>query len=114
MRDYKIGLELTGAMTQVPDSQKLFGALVYLFAERYGDESAAKLTKAVKDKDVYLALSNVMPEGYLPTPQDYLIDHISQKSDEKLDLKKNARGYKVKKLYQARSVKAGFTHAREM
>lgn len=50
MRDYKIGLELTGAMTQVPDSQKLFGALVYLFAERYGDGSAAKLTKAVKDK----------------------------------------------------------------
>ena len=46
MRDYKIGLELTGAMTQVPDSQKLFGALVYLFAERYGDGSAAKLTKA--------------------------------------------------------------------
>lgn len=96
MRDYKIGLELTGAMTQVPDSQKLFGALVYLFAERYGDESAAKLTKAVKDKDVYLALSNVMPEGYLPTPQDYLIDHISQKSDEKLDLKKKRAAIKIR------------------
>ena len=70
MRDYKIGLELTGAMTQVPDSQKLFGALVYLFAERYGDGSAAKLTKAVKDKDVYLALSNVCLLYTSPSPRD--------------------------------------------
>ena len=43
MRDYKIGLELTRAMTQVPDSQKLFGALVYLFAERYGQDAALLL-----------------------------------------------------------------------
>ena len=113
MRDYKIGLELTGAMTQVPDSQKLFGALVYLFAERYGDGSAAKLTKAVKDKDVYLALSNVMPEGYLPTPQDYLIDHISQKSDEKLDLKKTRAAIKLRSYIKPEALKR-VTHAREM
>lgn len=96
MKNYEIKLELTGAMTQVPDSQKLFGALVYLFAETYGDEKATALTKAVLDKKIHLALSNVLPEGYLPVPQDYLIDKLSENSNEELDLKKVRSAIKLR------------------
>ena len=46
MRNYKVILKLTGPITQVPDSQKLFGALMYMFAEKYGDERAADLASA--------------------------------------------------------------------
>ena len=67
MLQFKVELAATGPLTQIPDSQKLFGALVYLFAERYGEAQATALTKAVLDKRVHLALSDVMPSGYLPT-----------------------------------------------
>lgn len=42
MRNYKVILKLTGPITQVPDSQKLFGALMYMFAEKYGDEKIGR------------------------------------------------------------------------
>ena len=71
-----------GSITQIPDSQKVFGALVYLFAERYGNAEATKLTKSILDKNIHIALSNVMPYGYFPTPQDYLIEKLSQESKE--------------------------------
>ena len=96
MKNYEIKLEVTGAMTQVPDSQKLFGALVYLFAETYGDEKATALTKSILNKKTHLALSNVMPEGYLPVPQDYLIDKLSENSNEELDLKKVRSAIKMR------------------
>lgn len=83
MKDYKIELTLTGAMTQVPDSQKLFGALIYLFAETYGNKRATELTKAIQNRTIHVALSNVLPEGYLPTPVDYLVDKISGEGNAK-------------------------------
>ena len=86
MLQFKVELAATGPLTQIPDSQKLFGALVYLFAEHHGEEQTTTLTKAVLDKRVHLALSDVMPSGYLPTPQDWLIKQLSQKTG--IDLKK--------------------------
>ncbi len=99
MRNYKVILKLTGPITQVPDSQKLFGALMYMFAEKYGDERAADLASAVRNKEIHLALSNIMPEGYLPAPKDYLMDHISKKNNLAEELKKKACCYKNKELY---------------
>ncbi len=78
MREYKIRLVAGGSLTQLPDSQKLFGTLVYMFSEKYGRENASMLTKAVLDKKIHIALSNMIPEGYLPTPQDYIIDKLSE------------------------------------
>lgn len=96
MKDYKVKLKLTGPMTQVPDSQKLFGALVYLFAEQYGSEKATQLTKAVMSKEIHLALSNVIPEGYLPTPQDYLVDCIAENSSTDDNSKKIRAAIKIR------------------
>lgn len=92
MKNYKIKLVAKGSMTQLPDSQKLFGALVYMFSEKYGSEKATILTKNLLDKKIHLALSNVLPWDYLPTPQEYLIDNLSDTAgtDAKLKKKRNA------------------------
>lgn len=92
MKDYKVKLISTGSLTQLPDSQKLFGALVYMFSEKYGENKASMLTKVLVDKKNHLALSNVMPWDYLPTPQEYVIDYISKNigTDAKLKEKRAA------------------------
>ncbi|MEA4845905.1 MAG: hypothetical protein VB106_01600 [Clostridiaceae bacterium] len=90
MKDYKVKLVSMGALTQLPDSQKLFGALVYMFSEEYGSEKASMLTKALLDKKIYLALSNVMPFDYFPTPKDYLIDFISESASKEDKLKEKS------------------------
>lgn len=87
MKVYKIKLTSTGAITQLPDSQKLFGALVYMFSEAYGRDKATMLVKEVKEKSIHLALSNIMPFGYFPTPQDYLIDLAASSAASDVNLK---------------------------
>lgn len=106
MKDYKVKLKLTGAMTQVPDCQKLFGALVYLFAEVHGDERATALTKAILNKTIHLALSNVIPEGYLPVPQDYLIDRMSASCGEAFDLKKERAAIKLRSYIKPQDLRS--------
>lgn len=87
MRVYKIELASKGALTQLPDSQKIFGALVYMFSETYGSEEAAELARAVLHKKIHLTLSNLMPLGYFPVPQDYIMDCIVQSANEEEQLK---------------------------
>jgi len=90
MKDYQVELTATGFMTQMPDSQKVFGALVYLFAEKYGDKNATRLTQAVLNKQIQLKLSNLMPYGYLPTPQEYLMDLMIQNQKQEDTLSRKA------------------------
>lgn len=88
MRVYKIELAAKGALTQLPDSQKIFGALVYMFSETYGSEKATELTSAVLDKKIHLTLSNLMPSSYFPVPQDHVMDRIMQSASEGEQLKR--------------------------
>lgn len=89
METYMISLTSTGGLTQIPDSQKLFGALVYLFSDQYGKERANRFVKDVLDKKIYLALSNIMPEKYFPMPVEYLVDKLHDIDNEKrIDLSK--------------------------
>lgn len=87
MKDYKVQLVSTGPLTQLPDSQKLFGSLVYMYSEKYGSEDASTLTKALLDKLIHVTLSNIMPLDYFPTPQEYIIDLISENADKETKLK---------------------------
>lgn len=99
---YEVQLLSTGPLTQLPDSQKLFGALVYMYSEKYGDTSASTLTKKLLNKDIYLSLSNLMPQGYIITPLDYIIDCIaSQPSKDQSDKDKNLK--KKRKALKKRS-----------
>lgn len=96
MRTYNIQLISTGSLTQLPDSQKLFGALVYMYSERYGGEHASKLTKDLLDKKIYLSLSNVVPSQYIPTPQEYIIDSLSKVSNNNTSLKEKRASIKLR------------------
>ncbi len=87
MKTYIISLKSTGALTQLPDSQRVFGALTYLYAETFGPEKATAFVQAVLSKNLHLALSNVLPMGYLPTPQEYLIDSLKKHGCNDVDHK---------------------------
>ena len=74
---YKINMSSTGRLTQLPDSQRLFGALIYLYAEHYSSEQATALVSKIRDGHMYFALSNMLPSDYLPVPQTYVLDQLA-------------------------------------
>ncbi len=101
MKTYKILLTSIGGITQMPDSQKIFGALVYMFSDEYGTEKANKFVKDILDKKIFLALSNLLPNDYLPTPVDYLVDKLhNTDNNEKLDIKKVRKDIKKRHYLQ--------------
>lgn len=79
---YKVHMNLSGRMTQLPDSQKLFGALMYLLSESETPKAASAFTFGIKNKEFYFALSDVIPLGYLPSPQVYLQEKTANQSLE--------------------------------
>jgi CRISPR/Cas system CSM-associated protein Csm4 (group 5 of RAMP superfamily) len=91
---YKIDMRLMGRMTQIPDSQKIFGALIYMYAERYSSEQATDFVSKIKHTQIYLAVSNLLPLGYIPTPQNYLLNQLNEKT---LDGKSRKQLYKALK-----------------
>lgn len=101
MKTYKILLTSIGGMTQMPDSQKIFGALVYMFSDEYGTEKANKFVKDILDKKIFLALSNLLPNDYLPTPVDYLVDKLhNTDTNKELDIKKVRKDIKKRHYLQ--------------
>ena len=82
---YDIKMKLSGRITQLPDSQKIFGALIYAYAEATSAKAATQLVAKIKDGSFYFSLSNMLPMGYLPVPQSELIDRMD---DHKEDSKK--------------------------
>jgi len=73
MRVFSVELKALGEISQLPDSQKLFGALVYFLKQNGRNENhVSSFVKRIKDRDIYLSLSNLMPNGYLPVPKSYL------------------------------------------
>ena len=83
---YRVKMDLSGELTQIPDSQKLFGALIYMYAEYTNNDLASEFVSKVKEKKFYFALSDLLPDNYLPVPQAFLLDKLAA-SREKLDKK---------------------------
>jgi hypothetical protein len=80
MSVYLITLVSKGEITQLPDSQKMFGGLIALLYEAgHSEQAISEYVKTVKN-DNSVALSNLIPAGYLPTPKTYLVDNIEQGS----------------------------------
>jgi len=96
MKVYEVQLVSKGSLTQLPDSQKLFGALVYMYSEKYSTNFASELTKKLLNKEIYFSLSNVIPQGYYPTPQDFIIDRLSKNSNEISTLKEQSSEIKMR------------------
>ncbi|CAM4197374.1 hypothetical protein U9M73_16925 [Paenibacillus phoenicis] len=73
---YRVDLRLVGRMTQIPDSQKIFGALMHRYAEYTSGDKTAAFVAAVKESSYGFMLSNLMPKGYLPMPQTYVLSRL--------------------------------------
>ncbi|WP_088839372.1 hypothetical protein [Listeria sp. ILCC792] len=78
---YKINLKLQGGITQLPDSQRIFGFLISKYAEKTSALSATELVRKVREKQIQFQLSNMMPSGYLPTPIEEI---LALDSEEKI------------------------------
>lgn len=77
IKTYEVKMSLTGRLTQLPDSQKIFGALIYMYAEQYCSDKATALVRKIKGEELYLTLSNMLPLDYLPVPQTLLLDQLA-------------------------------------
>ena len=67
IKTYKIKVKSQGRITQLLDSQKIFGALMYLLVK---DErvNVTGFVRQVKSDKKFFMVSNLLPNGYLPTP----------------------------------------------
>ena len=74
---YKVKLRLAGRMTQLPDSQKIFGALMHRYA-KVDEQKVTEFTKQIREGMTQCNISNLMPSDYLPVPRAYLNDALSQ------------------------------------
>lgn len=79
---HRVDVRLTGRITQIPDSQKVFGALVHLYAEYTSSDQATALVTAIKASSKGFMLSNLLPKGYFPVPHNYIFDKLSGKDRE--------------------------------
>lgn len=89
----KVVLSAKGSMTQLPDSQKVFGALIYLYSANVGSEQATNLVRSIRDGEVFLSVSNVIPDDYFPLPVEYIIGqkHLHDKTDKSEETTKEYR-----------------------
>jgi CRISPR type III-A-associated RAMP protein Csm4 len=76
VRHYCVTLKSLGRITQLPDSQQIFGALVYMLSDMRDSETASDFVKKVKNYEGQFTLSNLLPKGYFPVPQSYLKSKI--------------------------------------
>lgn len=63
MQVYKVNLKSLGKITKLPDSQQIFGALIYRLVDLGKDDAyIAEIFAQIQIKQV----SNLIPEGYIP------------------------------------------------
>ena len=91
MKNYKIILRSSGTVTQLPDSQKIFGAMVTELSRMQGGEAAAEFVRKVYNREAHLALSNLFPLGFLPVPQDYIMEKLAERVSEEKKPEENLK-----------------------
>lgn len=104
MKTYMVHLSSQGYLTQLPDSQKLFGILVSMYAEKLNTDNvdwASLFVHKLLNKEIYMTLSNIIPQDYLPMPQDYFQDKIEAafSKQENLEDKKQIHKNLKKRRY---------------
>jgi CRISPR type III-A-associated RAMP protein Csm4 len=105
-RTYKICTKLSGRLTQIPDSQKIFGALINQYASEYSEEQVSDFVKKVEEGEIYLSLSNMMPDGFFSTPQNFILDILERMSSlEKMDKKEIYKAVKSRVFLKKEQIK---------
>lgn len=100
---YFIHMNVTGRITQLPDSQKLFGALTYLYAKATSPKKATEMVTEVRKGNMYYTLSDLLPSGYLPLPQCYLLEQLNTENQN--DVKKKYKAIKERVFIQIKQLK---------
>lgn len=103
VKTYKIKMSLTGRATQLPDSQKIFGALIYKYSEQYSPEHASRLVSSILKEEICFAVSNLLPEGYLPCPRQFLLDKLASEEKSEKKRESNLPGKKIYKEIKKRN-----------
>lgn len=88
MRKFEIKLRVEGAITLLPDSQKLFGYLMSKLSECFSKNEIENFINDIVGKCM---ISNLIPSGYLPTPKIYLTRLIKERKKCKEAEKNNIR-----------------------
>ena len=68
MHTYKVTVKSLGRITQLPDSQKIFGAITYLLSNHLEQEQVSRFVSEISNNKCIFMVSNLIPKGYLPTP----------------------------------------------
>ena len=110
MITYKITVESLGRITQLLDSQKIFGAIVYLLSNHLEKEQVDKFVLQVFENDRVFMVSNLIPDDQLPTPYGDIEDS-SKEAYQTLKKKKfiptNLIGSRIRDIPEAEAVKLG-------
>ena len=81
---YKIKVKQEGRITQLLDSQKIFGALMHLLTNQGYSSIASEIVSEVEAGNMIFMISNLMPEGYLPVPNIEISEIKSKEEYKKL------------------------------
>jgi len=68
MITYKITVRSRGRITQLLDSQKIFGAMMHLLTNHGKAQVATDLVESIHSGKRLFMVSSLMPEGYISTP----------------------------------------------
>ena len=82
MKKYLINLKVASDITSFPDSQKIFGWLIYQIKKYESEENITKLVNNIYEKKIKCMISNVLPKGFIPMHKEYVIDKFGDKSKE--------------------------------
>ncbi|WP_322905510.1 hypothetical protein [Paenibacillus campi] len=83
LKYYSVHMELKGRVTQLPDSQKIFGTLIHQFSNRHSPVEASKLVDEVKKNSGAIFISNLLPSGYMPVPHVELLERLEATESKK-------------------------------
>lgn len=93
----EVTLKSLGDITQLPDSQKIFGGLMSMYSKEYGDDMTTEFVKEVYNREAKLMVSSLFPKGYLPLPKEYILSLMNQfyKTDKNSkELYENLKSFK--------------------
>lgn len=104
MITYEVRLKKIGAMTTLPDSQRLFGFLINNSKKYCSEGEISTFVKKVREQKEKCMISSVFPTGYYPTPKGFIMQKLeyslekNQQEIKKLEEKYESIVKKVRKL----------------
>lgn len=104
MITYEVRLKKIGAMTTLPDSQRLFGFLINNSKKYCSEGEISTFVKKVREQKEKCIISSVFPTGYYPTPKGFIMQKLeynlekNQQEIKKLEEKYESIVKKVQKL----------------